>query len=128
ERRSEVAARRNQTSRNSSTPPSSEPPSAGSRQTKEPSGRKPGGQQGHRGHGRALKPSSEVDQIIEVRPESCAQCGTLLLGEDPAPERHQVTDVPRITPVVTEYRRHLLSCVVCGACTQAPWPATMPLG
>ena len=127
-RLAEVEARLNQTSRNSSKPPSSDPPSAGSRQTKEPSGRKPGGQQGHRGHGRALKPSSEGDQIIEVRPESCAQCGTLLLGEDPAPERHQVTDVPRVTPVVTEYRRHLLSCVACGACTQAPWPTTMPLG
>ena len=69
-----------------------------------------------------------MDHLIEVRPESCGQCGTLLLGEDPEPERHQVTELPRITPIVTEYRRHRLWCVACGASTQAPWPATMPTG
>jgi len=124
----EVEARLNQTSRNSSKPPSSDPPSAKPRPAKEPSGRKSGGQLGHEGHGRWLKPESEGAQIIEVRAEQCGQCGTLLLGDDPEPERQQVTDVPRITPVVTEYRRHRLCCVACGASTQAPWPATMPQG
>jgi transposase len=123
-----VEERLNQTSRNSSKPPSSDPPSAKPRPAKEPSGRKSGGQLGHEGHGRKLKPESEVDQIIEVRPQQCGQCGTLLLGEDAEPERHQVTELPRITPVVTEYRRHRLWCVACGASTQAPWPATMPPG
>ncbi|HJY84611.1 MAG TPA: IS66 family transposase, partial [Candidatus Binatia bacterium] len=79
---------------------------------------KSGGQPGHEGHGRKLKPESEVDQIIDVRPEHCGQCGTLLLGEDAEPERHQVTELPRITPVVTEYRRHCLWCVAGGARTQ----------
>ena len=124
----EVEARLNQTSRNSSKPPSSDPPSATPRPAKAPTGRTSGGQPGHTGHGRTLKPETEVDHLIEVRPESCGQCGTLLLGEDPDPERHQVTEVPRITPVVTEYRRHRLSCVACGASTQAAWPATMPTG
>ena len=124
----EVEARLNQTSRNSSKPPSSDPPSAKPRLAKEPSGRKSGGQPGHEGHGRTLKPETEVDHLIEVRPESCGQCGTLLLGADPEPERHQVTELPRITPIVTEYQRHCLCCVACGASTQAPWPATMPMG
>jgi transposase len=124
----EVEARLNQTSRNSSKPPSSDPPSAKPRPAKVPSGRTSGGQLGHEGHGRPLKPESEVDQIIDVRPEQCGQCGTLLLGDDCEPERHQVTELPRITPVVTEYRRHRLCCVACGASTQAPWPATMPTG
>jgi len=123
-----VEARLNQTSRNSSKPPSSDPPSAPPRQAKAPSGRKSGGQPGHEGHGRTLKPETEVDHLIEVRPESCGQCGTLLLGEDPAPERHQVTELPRIIPVVTEYRRHRLCCVACGAISQAAWPVTMPTG
>lgn len=123
-----LEVRLNQTSRNSSNPPSSDPPSAKPRPAKEPSGRKSGGQPGHEGHGRKLKPESEVDQIIDVRPEQCGQCGTLLLGEDDEPERHQVTELPRITAVVTEYRRHCLGCVACGARTQAAWPATMPLG
>jgi transposase len=124
----EVEARLNQTSRNSSKPPSSDPPSARPRSAKEPTGRKSGGQPGHEGHGRKLKPESEVDQIIDVRPESCGQCGTLLLGDDAEPERHQVTELPRITPIVTEYRRHCLRCVACGTHTQAVWPATMPAG
>src|SRR3989442_605220 len=128
QRVAQLEARLNQTSRNSSKPPSSDPPSARPRSTKEPTGRKPGGQPGHEGHGRQLKPESEVDQIIDVRPEQCEQCGTLLLGEDADPERHQVTELPRIAPVVTEYRRHGLWCVVCGTRTQAPWPATMPMG
>jgi len=127
-RLAQVEARLNQTSRNSSKPPSSDPPSARPRSTKEPTGRKSGGQPGHEGHGRKLKPESEVDQIIEVRPEHCGQCGTLWLGEEAEPERHQVTELPQITPVVTEYRRHCLWCVACGARTQAPWPATMPTG
>src|SRR5216684_7571463 len=128
QRVAQLDARLNQTSRNSSKPPSSDPPSARPRSTKEPTGRKSGGQPGHEGHGRKLKPESEVDQIIDVRPEHCGQCGTLLLGEEAEPERHQVTELPRITPVVTEYRRHCLWCVACGARTQAAWPATMPAG
>src|SRR5262245_6344410 len=127
-RLADVEARLKQTSRNSSKPPSADPPSARPRPAKEPSGRKPGGQPGHEGHSRKLKPETEVDHILEVRPEQCAQCGTVLLGEDPEPERHQVTDLPRITPIVTEYRRHRLRCVACGASTQAAWPTTMPRG
>ena len=127
-RLAQVEARLNQTSRNSSKPPSSEPPGARPRPTKEPTGRKSGGQPGHEGHGRQLKPEREVEQIIDVRPEHCGQWGTLVLGDDPAPERHQVTEFPRVTPVVREYRRHCLRCVACGARTPAAWPATMPRG
>jgi len=128
ERVAQVEARLNQTSRNSSNPPSADPPSAPPRAAKAPSGRKPGGQLGHPGQGRPLKPIEDVDRVIEVKPESCAQCGTLLLGDDPTPERHQVTDLPRIEPLVTEYRRHTLRCVGCGAMTQAAWPVAMPSG
>jgi transposase len=123
-----LEARLNQTSQNSSKPPSSDPPQVRPRRTKEPSGRKSGGQPGHTGHNRQLTPESEVAHIIDVRPESCGQCGALLLGEDAEPERHQVIDLPRLTAVVTEYRRHCLWCVVCGVRTQAPWPTTMPEG
>jgi transposase len=127
-RLAQVEAQLQQTSRNSSKPPSSDPPSARPRPAKAASGRPTGGQPGHEGHGRRLKPESEVDQIIDVRAEQCGHWGTLLLGDDLAPERHQVTELPRITPIVTEYRRHRLWCVACGASTQAPWPATMPVG
>ena len=117
-----------QTSRTSSRPPSSDPPSASPRCRRTPSGRPAGGQVGHAGHGRPLLPVEQVDHVVESKPEACAQCGAPLTGDDPAPGRHQVAELPRIVPEVTEYRRHTLTCAGCGAATAAAWPAEMPPG
>ncbi len=122
--------RLNQNSRNSSKPPSSDPP-ATPREAypkRTPSGRKVGGQPGHVGHTRPLKPLAQVQNVIELRPTSCGTCGALLLGEDPQPQRHQVTELPRIEPHVTEYRRHTLTCLACGGETPGGCPADMPPG
>jgi transposase len=118
----------NQTSRNSSKPPSSDPPNAPPRLKPPVSGRKAGGQPGHAGQGRSLKPTEQVDRLVVVKPTSCAACGALLLGADPHPLRHQVAELPRIEPEVTEYQRHALTCLACGARTQPDWPAEMPSG
>src|SRR6267154_564114 len=68
---SELRERLGKNSHNSSKPPSSDPPF----QTKQPRKgllrrreRKRGPKAGHKGHGRRLKPESEVDHIIELRP------------------------------------------------------------
>src|SRR4051794_2884701 len=127
ERLGRLEERVNQTSRNSSKPPSSDPPST-VRPGRQSSGRKAGGQPGHVGHGRELKRVDQVEQVLELKPSACAQCGTLLCGEDPQPVRHQVTDLPLVTPLVTEYRQHTLRCQTCGGATRAPWPEGMPLG
>src|SRR2546430_11700404 len=111
-----------QTSRTSSRPPSSDPPSAPPRRTRAPSGRAAGGQRGHAGHGRPLLPVEQVDHLVEVKPEACAQCGTPLAGEEPAPGRPQGTEVPRIAPEATEYRRHTPTFGRVGAATGAPRP------
>jgi hypothetical protein len=100
----ELRERLRQNSQNSSKPPSSDPPSQRTKSTSEPTGRKRGDQFGNPGHGRQLKPKEEVDQIVELRPISCAQCGHLLLGDDPQPARHQVSEVPGAKAEVTEYR------------------------
>lgn len=123
----ELEERVNQTSRNSSKPPSSDPPNAAPR-SKPVSGRKAGGQPGHSGQGRPLRPVESVNRVVPLRPERCGECGTLLLGEDPDPVRRQVTELPRIEPVVTEYQQHTLTCLVCRASTTAPWPADLPAG
>lgn len=120
--------RLNQNSRNSSKPPSSDAPNAPARPKRTPSGRKRGGQPGHVGHTRSLKPLTQVQAIIQLRPTSCSTCGALLLGADAQPQRHQVTELPRIEPHVTEYRRHTLTCLACGAKTQDAWPADLPSG
>lgn len=110
-----------QNSRNSSKPPSSDPPSV-KRPPGKPSGRKRGGQPGHKGHSRPLLPVEEVDHEFDLKPDSCRWCEESLEGEDPSPQRHQVTDIPPISPEVTEYRLHALECSSCGKVTRAELP------
>ena len=125
ELRAEVAHLREQVGRNSqnsSQPPSSDPPTAPPRPQRTPSGRKAGGQPGHAGHGRKLLPMEQVQCVVELKPTTCTACGALLLGEDAHPERHQVTELPRIEAEVTEYRRHTLTCLACGTQTTPETP------
>jgi len=91
--------RLNKNSRNSSKPPSSDLPNIPPRRKHAPSGRKAGGQKGHAGHGRSLKPPEQVSQIVDLKPVCCSECGSLLLGEDPTPVRHQVSELLRVKPV-----------------------------
>ena len=115
------------TSRNSSRPPSSDPPQ--SAQPHRPrSKRRRGGQPGHPGHTRPLLPVEAVDEVVVIKPEQCAHCHAPLSGDAPKPWRHQVIEIPPITPVVTEYQWHQLVCATCGEATRAPWPAGVPSG
>jgi transposase len=117
------------TSRTSSRPPSSDPPQAlGKRPRREPTGRRPGGQPGHEGQARALVPVEEVDVVVPVKPERCHHCQHPLQGEEPHPQRHQVTEIPPMKPVVTEYQLHHLVCPACGEETRAEVPAGVPTG
>jgi hypothetical protein len=118
----------NKNSRNSSKPPSSDPPQARKYPKREKSGRKRGGQKGHPGKGRQLKASEQVHRVVVSKPTSCQHCGALLLGEDPNPWRHQVSELPRVEPEIREYQQHTLTCLACGAQTSGEWPAEMPPG
>src|SRR5450756_1350047 len=118
----------NKNSHNSSKPPSSDGPQTPARPKAEPSGRKAGGQKGHHGHGRKLKPPDQVQRTVVCKPDTCHQCGALLLGEDLQPRRRQVSELPKIEPIITEYQLHTLSCLACGAETSGSWPEEMPEG
>jgi len=118
----------NKNSQNSSKPPSSDGPGAPTRPKGESSGQKAGGQKGHHGHGRKLKPPDQVQRTVVCKPDTCHQCGALLLGEDPRPRRRQVSELPKIEPIITEYQLHTLSCLACGAQTSGSWPEEMPEG
>jgi transposase len=118
-----------QDSRTSSRPPSSDPPQAGSKRPhREPSGRRPGGQPGHEGQSRSLMCTEAVAVMLPVKPERCRRCQYPWCGEDPQPQRHQVTEIPPMKPVVTEYRLYRLVCQVCGEATRAEWPAGVAPG
>jgi len=110
-------------SRNSSKPPSSDGPGFKPPVRRKGSGRKLGGQPGHPGSGPELLPIERVDEVVEHHPEACRRCGTLLQGEDPAPVRHQVIEIPPITPLVIEHRLHRLVCPCCSTSTCALLPA-----
>ena len=110
-------------SRNSSKPPSSDGPGFKPPERRKGSGRKRGGQPGHPGSGPELLPIERVDEVVEHHPDSCRRCGTLLRGEDPEPLRHQVIEIPPITPLVIEHRLHRLVCPCCSTSTCAPLPA-----
>ena len=92
------------------------------------SGRLPGGQPGHVGHGRSLLPAEQVDAVVALKPEHCRHCGHPLHGDDPHPLRHQVVEVPPVRAQVTEYQRHTLRCPHCGTLTEAECPPGVPRG
>lgn len=119
----------NRNSRNSSQPPSSdgsEVPPKPRRGAK--SGRKRGGQPGHRGTTRKVVLLEQVKESHDVKPQVCRRCGHALVGEDPEPYRHQVTEIPPVVAEVTEYRLHTLACPQCKAETRAELPSGVPQG
>jgi transposase len=120
---SELRERISRSSRNSSKPPSSDGPGFKPPERRKGSGRKRGGQPGHPGSGPELLPIERVDEVVEHHPDACRRCGTLLDGEDPDPLRHQVMEIPPITPVVIEHRLHRLICPCCSTSTCATLPA-----
>jgi len=121
----ELKARLAKNSTNSSKPPSSDPP--GVERPKAPSsGRKPGGQPGHKGHRRELIPVEEVDERHDVKPACCNGCHGALRGEDAEPVRRQVVELPVMKPLVIEYRLHALCCRRCGVTTRGELPSDAP--
>lgn len=121
----ELQAKLGQNSSNSSKPPSSDPPWKPPAERRERGKRKRGGQPGHDGHERAML---TPDTVVDVKPPACVHCGDRLTGEDVEPFRHQVTEVPRASAEVTEYRLHTLGCTSCGEKTSAAWPEDAPRG
>jgi transposase len=115
-------------SRNSSKPPSSDPPNVKKPPPKAKGKQQQGGQPGHKGYGRKLKPPEEVTRFVVSKPNQCQECGTLLMGTDQQPQRHQVCELPPIEPEIIEYQAHALTCLGCGHKNQAPFPAEMPTG
>lgn len=109
-------------STNSSKPPSSDGPQV-VRPKKAVSGRRAGGQKGHKGIQRSLLPPEEMDHILDLYPAVCGKCGRSLSPEAAAgsPVRRQVFELPEIRPIKSEYRLYELRCS-CGVSTRAELP------
>jgi transposase len=115
----ELKARLGMNSTNSSKPPSSDGPGV-QRPAHKPTGRKRGGQPGHKGHERCLVPPERVSRVVDCKSDRCRRCGRSL-SPDPQPRRYQVVEMPEIQPDVSEYRQHVQVCA-CGQehCGEVP--------
>jgi transposase len=116
-----------QNSRNSSKSPSSD---MGRRKVpKETTGRKPGGQPGHPGTMRDPVPQDQVGEVVDLDPETCANCGTRL---EAAPrldaDIRQVMETPEFQAFVREFRLWKKRCPKCGGFTRGKMPPGSPKG
>lgn len=124
----DLEARLKLNSTNSSKPPSSDPIGLKRRPPAPPTGKRRGGQPGHRKARRTLVRPEQVRETFDCKPAACRRCGRGLNGDDPEPLIHQVAELPRIEPVVDEYRLHRLTCPGCGATTCGALPEGVPTG
>jgi len=105
-------------SHNSSRPPSTDPPWAKrTKSLRRPSGRRPGGQAGHRGE--TLRLSGRPDRVVEHRPRECRSCHAPLAAAYVV--RHRRQQVVEVVPArlkVTEHRLAVVRCPSCGKVTE----------
>jgi len=127
-----------QDSRTSSKPPSMDPPKSRAQRRaearekakelmrREGAKRQAGGQPGHRGAGRGLKPEDQVNEIVDHYPDACGGCGREFTDRQRRPKRrfgrHQVCELPPISVITVEHRTHQLRCRGCLARTSARLP------
>jgi transposase len=111
-------------SSNSGKPPSSDGLKKPARVTslRERSGKKSGGQKGHKGE--TLRQVAVTDDVVNHFPPACATCGAGLDAQTSVGHRaRQVFDLPEPQPlVVTEHRAHDCQCAACGTTTRGSFP------
>src|SRR6478752_4474939 len=126
ERVQELEARLVKDSHNSSKPPSSDGLARKTKSLRRRSGKKPGGQLGHRGE--TLHLVATPDHVVEHRPPTCARChaplgaNALVLRR----ERRQVQELPPLRLAVHEHQVLHLQCPACQAVSMGAFPVDVP--
>jgi len=138
ERLARLEAQLRPDSRTRSKPPSQDPPKTRAERRaearakakelmrREGGQRQAGGQPGHGGAGRELRPEDQIDEIVDHYPQACGGCGREFSAGERRPRRrfgrHQVAELPPISVVWTEHRTHQLRCRHCRARTSGRLP------
>src|ERR1700681_3978664 len=111
-------------SSNSGKPPSSDGLKKPARVSslRERSGKKPGGQKGHKGE--TLRQVTDPEHVVDHYPRPCSVCGVGLDAQTSVGHgARQVFDLPEPQPlVVTEHRAHDCQCAACGTKTRGSFP------
>ena len=117
-----IETRLNLNSQNSSKPPSTDQNKTNkNRSLRKKSGRKPGGQPGHKG--KTLEKVDNPDEVIDHRPEVCLHCQTRLEGaEINGYSARQVFEIPEPKIIVTEHRAFSITCPCCAKEVKADFP------
>jgi transposase len=93
---------------------------------KQSSGRKPGGQPGHRPYPKILLPVDLVRETHAYVPDTCQHCRAALPAnaqpDDPEPKRHQIIDIPQTVAFAIEHQAHGRTCPCCSKVTWAKIP------
>ena len=109
-------------SSNSSKPPSSDIGKIQrTKSLRTQSGKKPGGQHGHRGE--TLSFSATPNEVVVHEVKKCNCCGKNIsdIGSSDY-ERRQVFDIPPIEMAVTEHRGEIKGCPYCDSINRAEFP------
>ena len=112
-------------SRNSGKPPSSDGlKKARTSNLRRKSGRRSGGQKGHKGY--TLKMVEEPDRVWVHKASACSQCAANLQAVEPCGhERRQVFDIPPVHIEVTEHQAEIKVCPRCGERVKANFPSAV---
>jgi len=121
----ELQARLAKDSHNSGKPPSTDGLKRKTKSLRTPSGKKVGGQLGHRGE--TLHLVATPDAVVEHQPAVCTACqaeldGAVVVGR----ERRQVQEMPPVRLLVTEHQALRLRCPRCQAVSVGAFPAETP--
>jgi transposase len=104
--------------------PHSEQPAA---PPKKSTGRKPGGQPGHKPLMRILASPDRVNEVVQFVPKHCKCCHEPLpetaAPDDPKPTRHQIAELPKLAAHITEYQGHYRTCPKCRTVTHHSIPS-----
>jgi transposase len=122
----ELRARLAKDSHNSGKPPSSDGLARKTRSLRKRSGKKPGGQIGHRGE--TLRLVAAPDVVVERRPTRCARCQVPLAAEALVVlrERRQVQELPPLRLVVREEQTLHMQCPACQTVTAGTFSTGAP--